>query len=194
MAAVWELPLFVVALTRLGIVKTDALRRNRRLGYFLVVCLAVALPGVDPVTVFFETLPLLDPVRDARSGSPSCSTAAARRMHRPAAPPSRRDRGLRRLGAPGPRPAPERRSRHLGGRRIVEVAEGRAERHFDGAMILPGLVNAHSHLEYAVYAGFGDGEVFGDWLGTHISRKRALDHDDMVAIARRGAADSLAAG
>ena len=61
-------------------------------------------------------------------------------------------------------------------------------------MILPGLVNAHSHLEYAVYAGFGDGEVFGDWLGTHISRKRALEYDDMVAIARRGAADSLAAG
>jgi len=59
MALIWELPLFVVALTRLGIVKTSSLRRNRRLGYFLVVCLAVLLPGVDPVTVFFETLPLL---------------------------------------------------------------------------------------------------------------------------------------
>jgi sec-independent protein translocase protein TatC len=59
MALVWELPLFVVALTRLGIVKTDSLRKNRRLGYFLVVCLAVLLPGVDPVTVFFETLPLV---------------------------------------------------------------------------------------------------------------------------------------
>ena len=59
MAAVWELPLFVVALTRLGIIKTSSLRKNRRLGYFLVVCLAVALPGVDPVTVFFETLPLV---------------------------------------------------------------------------------------------------------------------------------------
>jgi sec-independent protein translocase protein TatC len=59
MALVWELPLFVVALTRLGILKTDTLRRNRRLGYFLVACLAVALPGVDPVTLFFETLPLL---------------------------------------------------------------------------------------------------------------------------------------
>jgi sec-independent protein translocase protein TatC len=59
MALVWELPLFVVGLTRLGILKTDALRKNRRLGYFLVVCLAVLLPGVDPVTVFFETLPLL---------------------------------------------------------------------------------------------------------------------------------------
>ena len=29
---------------------------------------------------------------------------------------------------------------------------------------------------------------------THIARKRVLDRDDMVAIARRGAADSLAAG
>ena len=50
MALVFELPLFVVGLTRLGIITTDQLRRNRRLGYFLVVCLAVALPGVDPVT------------------------------------------------------------------------------------------------------------------------------------------------
>ena len=77
---------------------------------------------------------------------------------------------------------------------IVDVAPGRADRHFEGAVILPGLVNAHSHLEYAVYAGFGDGSPFGDWLGVHISRKRALVHDEMVAIARRGAADSLAAG
>jgi len=59
MALVWELPLFIVALTRLGIIKTDQLRKNRRLGYFLVACLAVALPGVDPVTVFFEALPLM---------------------------------------------------------------------------------------------------------------------------------------
>jgi sec-independent protein translocase protein TatC len=59
MALVWELPLFVVALTRLGILKTDQLRKNRRLGYFLVACLAVALPGVDPVTVFLETVPLM---------------------------------------------------------------------------------------------------------------------------------------
>ena len=78
--------------------------------------------------------------------------------------------------------------------RIVEVAPGRGERHYEGAMILPGLVNAHSHLEYAVYAGFGDGRVFGEWLGLHISRKAALGYDEMVAIARRGVADSLAAG
>ena len=78
--------------------------------------------------------------------------------------------------------------------RITEIGEGRAERHYEGAVILPGLVNAHSHLEYAVYAGFGDGEPFAGWLATHIARKRALGHDEMLAIARRGAADSLAAG
>jgi cytosine/adenosine deaminase-related metal-dependent hydrolase len=77
---------------------------------------------------------------------------------------------------------------------ITEVGEGRVDDHRDGAVILPGLVNAHSHLEYAVYAGFGDGEPFGGWLATHILRKRALDHEAMLGIARRGAADSLAAG
>jgi cytosine/adenosine deaminase-related metal-dependent hydrolase len=77
---------------------------------------------------------------------------------------------------------------------ITDIGEGRADDHRDGAVILPGLVNAHSHLEYAVYAGFGDGEPFGDWLATHILRKRALDHEAMLGIARRGAADSLAAG
>ena len=59
MAIVFELPLFVVGLTRLGIIKTAQLRRNRRLGYFITACVAVALPGVDPVTLFFEAIPLL---------------------------------------------------------------------------------------------------------------------------------------
>jgi cytosine/adenosine deaminase-related metal-dependent hydrolase len=78
--------------------------------------------------------------------------------------------------------------------RIIEVAPGRAERHYEEALILPGLVNAHSHIEYAVYGGFGDGETFGGWLADHIVRKRRLDQDAMVAIARLGAAELLAAG
>ncbi len=77
---------------------------------------------------------------------------------------------------------------------IVEVGSGRAARHEPGAIILPGLVNAHSHLEYAVYGGFGDGEPFAEWIATHIARKRRLAPADTLAIARRGAADSLAAG
>ena len=78
--------------------------------------------------------------------------------------------------------------------RIVEVGPGRAARHYGGAIIVPGIVNAHSHLEYSVYAGFGDGRPFGEWLATHIERKRRLSSDDVLALARRGAADSLAAG
>ena len=59
MAIVFELPLFVIGLTRLGIVSTAKLRRNRRIGYFIVACIGVALPGVDPVTTIFETIPLI---------------------------------------------------------------------------------------------------------------------------------------
>jgi len=58
-AVVWELPIFVLALARLGIVPSHKLRRNRRIGYVLVCALAVALPGVDPVTLLFTMAPLL---------------------------------------------------------------------------------------------------------------------------------------
>lgn len=66
--------------------------------------------------------------------------------------------------------------------------------HFGEAVILPGLVNAHTHIEYAVYAGFGDGLPFVPWIGLHIRRKDALDLDDMRAIARVGAWECLRSG
>jgi sec-independent protein translocase protein TatC len=59
MAIVFELPLFVIGLTRIGIVQTRTLRRSRRVGYFVVCCIGVALPGLDPVTTVLETVPLL---------------------------------------------------------------------------------------------------------------------------------------
>jgi sec-independent protein translocase protein TatC len=59
MAIVFELPLFVVGLSRIGILSTRTLRRSRRVGYFVVCCVGVALPGVDPVTTIIETIPLL---------------------------------------------------------------------------------------------------------------------------------------
>jgi sec-independent protein translocase protein TatC len=59
MAIVFELPLFVVGLTRIGIVQTRTLRRSRRVGYFVVCCIGVLLPGIDPVTTIMETVPLL---------------------------------------------------------------------------------------------------------------------------------------
>jgi cytosine/adenosine deaminase-related metal-dependent hydrolase len=66
--------------------------------------------------------------------------------------------------------------------------------HYPEAAILPGFVNAHSHLEYAVYAGFGDGLPFAPWILIHIERKARIGLDEMEAIARLGAAECLAAG
>ncbi|HET9673449.1 MAG TPA: amidohydrolase family protein [Gaiellaceae bacterium] len=71
---------------------------------------------------------------------------------------------------------------------------GPADRRFEESAIVPGFVNAHSHLEYAVYAGFGDGLDFGPWLMVHVSRKRLLDWDGALAIARLGAAQCLGSG
>ena len=74
---------------------------------------------------------------------------------------------------------------------VAELGEG--ER-FRESAILPGFVNAHTHLEYAVYAGFGDGLSFGPWISTHVERKRRLDRAEMEAIARLGAAECLRSG
>jgi sec-independent protein translocase protein TatC len=59
MALVFQLPIVVIALVRLGILSTARLRRERRVGYFVVACIAVALPGIDPVTTVIEAIPLL---------------------------------------------------------------------------------------------------------------------------------------
>jgi sec-independent protein translocase protein TatC len=56
---VFELPIFVLALVRIGVLTTAKLRRNRRIGYVIVAAVAVALPGVDPVTTLLEMAPLM---------------------------------------------------------------------------------------------------------------------------------------
>jgi sec-independent protein translocase protein TatC len=59
MALVFNLPIFILALVRLRILTADKLRRNRRMGLFLVVLVAVLLPTVDPVSLAFEVAPML---------------------------------------------------------------------------------------------------------------------------------------
>jgi sec-independent protein translocase protein TatC len=58
MGIVFELPMFVLGAVRLGILTSAQLRRSRRIGYFVVACVGVALPGVDPITTILETIPL----------------------------------------------------------------------------------------------------------------------------------------
>jgi len=56
---VFELPIFILALVRLTVLSSRTLRKKRRLGYVIVAALAVALPGVDPVTTTMEMVPML---------------------------------------------------------------------------------------------------------------------------------------
>ncbi|HEX5374814.1 MAG TPA: twin-arginine translocase subunit TatC [Solirubrobacterales bacterium] len=56
---VFQLPLGILAVTRLGIVSVGQLSDNRRYAYLAIALLAAALPGVDPVSMLIEMVPLL---------------------------------------------------------------------------------------------------------------------------------------
>ena len=58
-ALVFQLPIFVLALVRLGVLSSATLRRNRRMGFVIVLVVAILLPTVDPVSLAFEVVPLL---------------------------------------------------------------------------------------------------------------------------------------
>src|SRR5215218_11117955 len=56
---IFQLPLAIIAVTRLGIVRVEQLTENRRYAYLVIAIVAAALPGVDPVTMLIEMVPLL---------------------------------------------------------------------------------------------------------------------------------------
>jgi sec-independent protein translocase protein TatC len=56
---VFQVPVGILAVTRLGIVNVEQLKRNRRYAYLICAVVAAALPGVDPVTMLIEMVPLL---------------------------------------------------------------------------------------------------------------------------------------
>jgi 5-methylthioadenosine/S-adenosylhomocysteine deaminase len=69
-----------------------------------------------------------------------------------------------------------------------------SDTHYAEAVILPGFVNAHTHLEYEVYAGFGDGLRFAEWIALHVQRKQRIDLAQMEASARLGVLNCLRSG
>jgi sec-independent protein translocase protein TatC len=56
---IFQLPLAIIAVTRLGIVRVEQLSENRRYAYLVIAIVAAALPGVDPITMLIEMVPLL---------------------------------------------------------------------------------------------------------------------------------------
>ena len=56
---IFQVPVGILAVTRLGIITPNQLSRNRRYAYLIIAVIAAALPGVDPVTMLIEMLPLV---------------------------------------------------------------------------------------------------------------------------------------
>jgi sec-independent protein translocase protein TatC len=59
MGLIFQLPIGILAVTRLGIVTPEQLSANRRYAYVVLLVIAMLLPGTDPVTMLIEAVPLI---------------------------------------------------------------------------------------------------------------------------------------
>jgi sec-independent protein translocase protein TatC len=59
MGLIFQLPIGILALTRLGIVTPKQLAQNRRYAYLVIAVVAMALPGTDPISMLLEMAPLI---------------------------------------------------------------------------------------------------------------------------------------
>jgi sec-independent protein translocase protein TatC len=58
MGLAFQVPVGILAVTRVGIVSIDRLRRTRRYAILVIAVLAMVLPGQDPVTMLMMMIPL----------------------------------------------------------------------------------------------------------------------------------------
>jgi cytosine/adenosine deaminase-related metal-dependent hydrolase len=62
------------------------------------------------------------------------------------------------------------------------------------AILLPGLVNVHTHLDYTIMRGLLEDIPFFPWIRELTARKAALDERDWIASATMGAAEAVSGG
>jgi 5-methylthioadenosine/S-adenosylhomocysteine deaminase len=87
----------------------------------------------------------------------------------------------------------------LEGSRIVEVRSASGSRadsvlDFGDAILMPGLVNVHTHLDYTLYRGFLEDLDFFPWIRELTLSKALLSTEDWRASAVWGAAEAVAGG
>ena len=166
---VFQVPLFLLGLVRIGVLTSrqaaqELAHRDRRDDCARRRA-ARRRPGDDAA----RDDPAAHALPRSRWRSPGSSSAAGTRDRNTAARPN--DRRLGRLGAARRRAADRERLRPVRGRRSSRSGPAAATATSTTSVIVPGFVNAHSHLEYSRYAGFGDGQPFGPWIATHMARK-----------------------
>jgi sec-independent protein translocase protein TatC len=57
--ALFQIPVGILAAVRIGLVTPEKLRKNRRIAVVVIAVLAMLLPGVDPVSMIIEMVPLI---------------------------------------------------------------------------------------------------------------------------------------
>ena|SRR5436305_1430119 len=92
MGLIFQLPVGVLAVTRLGIVTPEQLSANRRYAVVVLAVIAMLLPGTDPVSMLLELVPLLLLWEG--------SVLLARAFGRPPEEPAERE-----IAVPGPPPS-----------------------------------------------------------------------------------------
>ncbi len=81
-------------------------------------------------------------------------------------------------------PAAELRARH----------PGDTPRAFPGSVLMPGLVNTHTHLDYSAFRDFAPPSGFGRWMRRLLLARQKLDSDDYAASALWGAHECVRSG
>ncbi|BDI31378.1 N-ethylammeline chlorohydrolase [Capsulimonas corticalis] len=76
----------------------------------------------------------------------------------------------------------------------ARVSGSTADRDFGDAVLAPGFVNAHTHLEYTVQRGFLEDVPFFPWVRALNAAKAHLSPDDWLMSSRLGAMECLAGG
>jgi len=59
MGALFQMPIVILAITRMGILTPKQLRQNRRYAILVIAIVAALLPGGDPVTMLLIMLPIV---------------------------------------------------------------------------------------------------------------------------------------
>jgi cytosine/adenosine deaminase-related metal-dependent hydrolase len=62
------------------------------------------------------------------------------------------------------------------------------------AIVMPGFVNCHSHIEYTTFRGILDDAEFGDWIISLVDIKASLSPEEYLVSARLGALEAISSG
>ncbi|MBI4734284.1 MAG: amidohydrolase family protein, partial [Rubrobacteridae bacterium] len=75
----------------------------------------------------------------------------------------------------------------VGARRdIVNKYSEKKETYFENAIIMPGLVNLHGHLECSSFEDLAQPAPFGEWLGGIIKASSEMDREGWLSASREG--------